>query len=167
MKPSSKQLIDSVAWSLQEKVVPVVDDKWAASTLRSVHCLLTHLSTRVELEGSMLFDDNRDLRGVLQAVMAQLDGAREPLADVRIRVAAVLVRHWRDEDAYPTVASLGEENEALRGAVDDLLKVLHRDDAGVDRSTANATVEALDGYTRRRLERDQPMFMPAFLSSNF
>lgn len=160
MQPSAKQLIESIDWSLQQRVVPLTADKWAASTLRSVHCLLLHLSTRVESEGQLLHDDNADARDVL----ARLRDAVPD--DCRRQIDDVLGRAWREADAYPTVASLNEENEALRGVVDRTL-VAARAGGGFDADARVTVVRELDGYVRRRLERDQPLFIPAFMASTF
>ena len=58
MRPSAKEIIDGVSWALDNQVAPVIDDKKAASSLRSIKGLLNHLSVRVEMEGHILNDDN-------------------------------------------------------------------------------------------------------------
>lgn len=167
MKPSARQLIEGIDWSLQQRVARATDDKWAASTLRSVHCLLLHLAARVELEGQLLFDDNRDARGALERVMGLLPATGAKLSAYRDEIAGVLARRWRDECAYPTVASMTDENDALRLVVDRLADVLHVDAALIPSDARVAALAEVDGYIRRRLEREQPMFMPAFLATNF
>jgi hypothetical protein len=164
MRPSARQLIEGIDWSLQNRVAPVTDDKWAASTLRSTHCLLQHLAARVDQEGQLLHDDNVDLRSVLGAVAVRLvDAAWAP---ERSRVEDALARAWRESGAYPTVATMNDENEFLRGVIDGLVVALHGvapDQQGV----ADGALADIDGYLTRRREREQPLFMPAFMSSNF
>lgn len=156
MRPSARQLIDSISWSLQEKVVPVTEDKWAASTLRSVRCLLEHLSQRVDVEGGLLFEDNRDARSTLDGVRASLAGNASGAADTTdpisawcAAVAAGLERTWRAPDEYPSVASLSDENHDLRRLVDEGIRVL-----------PTPARQELETYVRRRLARDQPLFAP-------
>jgi hypothetical protein len=156
MKPTAKQLLESITWSLDNKVAPVTDDKWAASTLRSVRCLLLHLATRVDLEGQLLFDDNADLREVLRRVEKSLS----PGSEWRRLIDDVLAAEWRPASAYPTVASMTEENDAMRSLVDRLLDALR----GTEDNTARAELEA---WIRRRLLSDQPLFIPAFMANNF
>lgn len=166
MRPSAKQLIDGIDWSLQHRVVPVTDDKWAASTLRSVHCLLQHLSVRVEAEGALLHEDNADLRRVLGDVR----GALEPTGrcdEACTDLDAVLARRWREDGDFPTVASMTEENDALRAAVDALLGSLHEPARADPEGVEVAALAMLDGYLQRRLQREQPLFVPAFLASTF
>jgi hypothetical protein len=155
MKPTAKQLVEGITWSLDTKVAPVVEDTWAQSTLRSVRCLLLHLSQRVEQEGQLLFDDNADLREVLRHVDDLLPAG----SDWRPVIDDVLSREWRPAGAYPTVVSMTEENDALRSVVEGLL-------SGDARGDGAARTE-LEGWARRRLLRDQPMFMPAFMANNF
>lgn len=166
MRPSARQLIEGIDWSLQNRVAPVTEDKWAASTLRSVHCLLQHLAARVEGEGRLLHDDNSDLRTVLTDVRGLL-GEGPQWQGARDAVTVQLDHHWREPGDYPTGESLAAENEALRGVVDRLLLDLHpvavRNPDGPE---AQALAE-IDAYIRRRLEREQPFFVPAFLSSTF
>jgi hypothetical protein len=164
MRPSARQLIEGIDWSLQNRVAPVTEDKWAASTLRSTHCLLQHLAVRVDQEGQLLHEDNADLRTVLGAVAARLTGA--PWARERSAVEAALARAWREAGAYPTVASMSDENESMRGVVDDLVSVLHGA-APDQRAVADGALGDVDAYLARRREREQPLFMPAFMASNF
>lgn len=91
----------------------------------------------------------------------------EPLWRHRLAPDQVLGRRWRDDGTYPTVASLTEENDALRTVVDDLLVWLHDADDSLDPKAPADVVAQLDAYVRRRLARDQPMFVPAFTSSAF
>lgn len=167
MLPTAKQLIGSVVWSLDERVAPLIDDKWGASTLRSLRCLLMHLSTRVEVEGQLLFDDNADLTGVSREIVAALSSATDDVAARRDQLAATNARTWRDAYAYPTVASMAAENDARREAIDRLLRVLATDNSGVDPVSRTTAVELIDAYLRRRLARDQPLFAPAFMASTY
>ena len=160
MRPSARELIEGVAWSLQEKVVPVTEDKWAASTLRSVRCLLEHLAQRVEVEGPLLFEDNLDARGTLANARRHLLGAaHEGIHEWCDQVAAGLAAPWRQPGEYPGVASLTGENDMLRELVDLGIRILHEAGAVTDSPRGQAR-EELDGYVRRRLARDQPMFSP-------
>lgn len=166
MRPSARQLIEGIDWSLTQRVVPVTEDRWAASTLRSIHCLLQHLAARVEQEGQLLHDDNADLRSVLGEVrdlLAGVDGWQRTCA----AVAAALERPWREAGGYPTVDSLAAENDALRGLVDDMVRELHLPARRAPEGVEARVLAGLDAYLGRRLQREQPLFVPAFLSSTF
>lgn len=167
MKPTAKQLIDSVTWSLDERVAPLIDDKWGSSTLRSVRCLLQHLSTRVDIEGQVLFDDNADLASTATEIVQSLASASGPLAERRDAFAEVGSRQWREPGAYPSIASMTEENDARRDALDQLLRALDPGEDGLEPEVRANVLGLADAYLRRRLQRDQPMFAPAFMASAF
>ena len=166
MRPSARQLIEGIDWSIQQRVVTATEDKWAASTLRSVHCLLQHLAVRVEQEGELLHNDNSDLRDALSQTQTLL-GTSVQWGEVCAVVSAELKLSWRSPSDYPSVKSLTAENEALRAAVDQLVRDLHPASREAPDGVEARALAVLDGYLERRLLREQPLFVPAFLSSTF
>ncbi len=168
MRPTSKELIDGIAWVLGTRVMPEVDDEWAQSSLRSVGCLLVHLSVRVAIEGQVLFEDNADLRETLGDSRECLLGViAEPWPGLRADIDAVLSREWREPDTYPSVASLGEENLALKELVDRLIVALHDQGDVVEPKTRRQLFKTTRAYLGRYLERERPMFFPAFQGTVF
>lgn len=161
MRPSSKQLLNSITWSLDQRVAPLLDDKWGLSTLRSVRCLIEHLGVRVESEGQVLFDDNADLN----TLAIELGPTPATQLDAGARFQTVCAQSWREIDVYPTLESLAEENDAKRTALESLIRQLDSPLAegltGVDE-----VLELIDAYLQRQLQRDQPMFLP-FMGSTF
>lgn len=165
MKPSAKSIIDGISWVLDNRVAPHATEAWAASSLRSISGLLKHLSARVELEGPLLAEDNADLRALLSGATTRLDGGS--LRTLKKEVTATLEREWRNPEAYPTVASLEEENEALNEHVERLIHVLHDDAAPID-AQARAKLEAeITDYLKRQRERERPLYVPAFTGPPF
>ncbi|MCZ7526587.1 MAG: hypothetical protein M5U14_09555 [Acidimicrobiia bacterium] len=145
---------------------PAVEDRWARSSLRSIRVLLDHLAQRVELEGSVLHDDVADLRVVLPDLADLVVGAHaEPWPAWRADLEHALDHPWRESGAYPTVASLAAEREALRDLADRALRALHG--ADVDPAVRAEGLDRLGTYLRRQLAREQPMFLPAFLAPSF
>ncbi len=158
MNPSVEQMLEAAQLALREHVAPTVTDQWAASALRSVDVILSHLQARAPVEGPMLFEDNADLAGVLAealglALEAQLAaGLRGFVAEV----AAV--------SGYPAVAELCALNIRGRGLVDEVLLACH----ALDGDTQAARVhEVLRGYLRRHVERERPFFFPVFIGRPF
>ena len=165
MRPSSKSIIDGISWVLDNRVAPHATEAWAASSLRSISGLLKHLSVRVELEGPLLAEDNADLRALLSDAMTHLDGGL--LRALKKDITATLEREWRAPEAYPTVASLEDENEALNDHVERLIHVLHDDAAPID-AQARAKLEAeVTDYLKRQRERERPLYVPAFTGPPF
>jgi len=64
--------MDAIVTALEEEVAPLVQDKWAASVLRSATQLLNHLSLRVDDDARVLIEDNKDVRYVLETVYRSL-----------------------------------------------------------------------------------------------
>ena len=160
MRPSAREIIEGIAWTLDNRVAPHATEPWAASSLRSIRGLLQHLAERVEVEGPLLADDNADLRAVLAGALGRLGGNGAAWQTLAPGIRAALERVWRDPAAYPTVASLSEENGALSALVERLIHALHAD--GLDDLARAATMAAVREYLARQAERERPLFLPAF-----
>ncbi len=165
MKPTTKQIIDGTSWVLDNRVAPEATEAWAASSLRSVRGLLQHLSVRVEREGPLLTEDNADMRALLSEAAARLADGGEAWRKLAPDARAALVREWRDPAAYPTIASLDEENEALSSLLERLIHALHAD--GLDDPRRSETHEAVRAYLARQSERERPLYAPAFTGPPF
>ena len=120
---------------------------------------------RVELEGPLLTEDNADLRVLLVNATPRLAG--ESLAVLKKDVTETLGREWRAPGAYPTVASLEAENEALNENLERLIHVLH-DGSSPLQADARAELQAqVTGYLERQRERERPLYVPAFTGPPF
>jgi hypothetical protein len=156
MRPTTPELIAAIIDSLEQQVAPHVQDKWAASALRSAAQLLRHLALRTERESAVLIEDNIDVRRVLEIVRPHL-GGRPPLAAAEAAVVRAL------SDAEPDahdVADLDARNESYQHAVGQLLA-----DPAV--RAESGTVEILRGYLHRRLEREHALYFPVFTAPPF
>jgi hypothetical protein len=145
MRPSSRQLIESIQWELETRVAPEVHGDWARSSLRSVAALLTHLAARVDVEVELLVADNADLRATVGEVAPLLDPT-----------AVVLPEPSRSH----LVTELVAENEALRELAELALRTF------LERGAADA-VDKVAGCLRRQLERERPLVTPAFTGPIF
>ncbi|MEY2925859.1 MAG: hypothetical protein RL367_336, partial [Pseudomonadota bacterium] len=113
MMPLSEQMLAAAQLALKEHVMPLVEDQWAASALRSVDVILQHLQARVPGEGPMLHADTRDLADMLGTVADALD------------VVAVIDPFRQEAQellaGYASVGELAALNCKGRQIVDDLL----------------------------------------------
>ncbi len=89
----------------------------------------------------------------------------EDNADLRALLADALGRLWYDPAAYPTIASLADENETLSGLVERLIHALHAD--GLDGPARTATEVAMRACLARQVERERPLYAPAFSGPPF
>jgi hypothetical protein len=154
MKPSVEQMLEAAQLALREQVAPLATDQRAASALRSVDVILSHLQARVPVEGPMLFEDNRDLAEVLaKAADLALDAKlRARLGEFAAEQAAM--------GEYPPVHALDDLNIKGRGLLDELLMFCHAHKEEVVHG-------ALRGYLERHLERERPFYFPVFVGRPF
>ena len=159
MRPTTVELLDSIAQALEEQVLPVVQDKWGASTLRSAMQLLRHLALRVPLEAGILAADNDDVRRILTLVGDRLS----QLGETELAAAAAAALSARSVDPLDVIAA-DAVNETYQGAVEMII-------AARDRlrtiDTPPQIHQTLVDYLQRRLDRERRMFVPVFLSPPF
>lgn len=160
MRPTTRELIEAVVSSLQRDVSPHLADKWGASALRSAVQLLNHLAVRVEKEQVVLIEDNADVRQVLLSIGERLTASQSRPAWCRAIEEALAAPQPATHDAV----GLGGCNEAFQGVVELLLhdrQALHAVPSGRDLHAD------LRSYLRRRLEREQGLYFPAFTGAPF
>jgi hypothetical protein len=159
MRPTTVELLESIAQALEDHVLPVVQDKWGASTLRSAMQLLHHLALRVPLEAGILAADNDDVRRILTLVGDRLS----ELGETDLAAAAAAALSARSVDPLDVIAA-DALNENYQGAVEMII-------AARDRlrtiDTAPQIHQTLVDYLQRRLARERGMFVPVFLSPPF
>ena len=159
MRPTTVELLESIAQALEDHVLPVMQDKWGASTLRSAMQLLHHLALRVPLEAGILAADNDDVRRILTLVGDRLS----ELGETDLAAAAAAALSARSVDPLDVIAA-DALNENYQSAVEMII-------AARDRlrtiDTAPQIHQTLVDYLQRRLARERGMFVPVFLSPPF
>jgi hypothetical protein len=159
MRPTSAELLATIAQELEDKVLPVMQDKWGASTVRSAMQLLRHLALRVPLEPRILAEDNQDARAALVLAHDRLSslGASD--------LAAAAADALSSPAADPLdVAAVDALNEKYLKAIEMIVAARDRLRLIDDPPNIHA---ALVDYLKRRLEREHGLFLPVFLSAPF
>ena len=159
MRPTTVELLESIARALENQVLPVVQDKWGASTVRSALQLLRHLALRVPLEARFLAADTDDARRTLTFVQEALRSCGQ--AELAGAAAAALAVGAPDP---LDVAAADGHNEAYLRAVETIIAARDRLRAA---HAPPQIHQALTEYLQRRLEREREMFIPVFLSPPF
>ena len=93
MRPRTDEILKSLFWTFEEYIAPEVTSAYAKSLVLTMNNLFRHVLLRVELEGDLLFEDNRDLRGVLAQIPEFIDQQGDvggALQDVQIEINALL-----------------------------------------------------------------------------
>ncbi|HTT83651.1 MAG TPA: hypothetical protein VMF67_09215 [Rhizomicrobium sp.] len=159
MKPGSVELLERIAETLDQTVLPALaDDKWAASAVRSATTLLHHLAKRIELEAPILLADNSDAKNVLAGIVihfrADMDAEIAGEIDGLIGDAAPIA----DYD----VTALDARNRRYQAAMARLL------DRGAVSSDRGSEIRGeLRAYFKRRSERERDMYFPSFTGPPF
>jgi hypothetical protein len=159
VRPTSAELLDSIAQALEDQVLPLIQDKWGASTLRSAMQLLRHLALRVPLEPRILAADNDDVRRILTLAHDRLT----QLGETDLAAAAAAALGPRAADPLDVVAA-DAQNETYLRAVESIVAARDRLRAVDGPPTIH---QSLIDYLQRRLERERAMFLPVFLSPPF
>jgi hypothetical protein len=153
------ELLESIAQALEDQVLPVMQDKWGASTLRSAMQLLRHLALRVPLEPRILAADNDDVRKVLALARERLT----QLGETGLAAAAAVALGPGPADPLDVVA-VDALNETYLRAVETIVAARDR----LRPLDPGQTIhQSLTDYLQRRLERERDMFLPVFLSAPF
>ena len=160
MRPSTKELLDSIAEALDTRVAPTVTNPWAASSLRSIGTLLNHLSVRVESELTILAEGNADLREVLADVCDRLGGRATPSRpSMRADLEALLMEmDAGSSEAVATVALLEEASSALNEQLHRLVQVVHDDRDALGGELHGELLASIRGYFARQREREAPLY---------
>jgi hypothetical protein len=121
MRPGSGELLDAIADALDRQVLPAVEDRWAASTLRSAVQLLRHLALRVECEPQLLPQQAAALRKTLRVVEPMLTAPG--LSDLRAGINSALQR-----PSAPTqdLVALDVEIDSLQRAAEAVIAARDR-----------------------------------------
>lgn len=166
MRPRTDEILKSLLWTFDEWIVPDVTTPYAKSLTLTMGNLLRHVILRVELEGDLLFEDNRDLRAVLGEVGGFIEGLKpvpDGLSGTGAEIAAALGQEYHGGDVYPSVARLVEEATALRWVLVHAIDALQgARDALSDDSAYLAARQAIRDYLGRQLDREGTMIEPAF-----
>ncbi len=160
MRPSTKELLESIAEALDRRVAPTVTDPWAASSLRSIGTLLNHLSVRVESELTILAEGNADLREVLADACDRLEGRATPSRpSMRADMEELLLgMDSRGTDGVATVALLEEASRALNEQTERLVRVVHEDRGSLGDGVHEELLGSLRRYFERQREREAPLY---------
>jgi len=160
MRPTSSELLEAVAAALEGQVAPAVQDKWAASTLRSAVQLVKHLAVRVADEHRIIDEDNADAAQVLTAIAPRLAG--DPAVATLHAVVGRALQDGGDERLHDATRAAAR-NDAYQAAIE--LLVRNRD---LVRTSAGAAVhDELRAYLRRRLSREQHLYFPSLTGPPF
>ncbi len=164
MRPRTDEILRSLLWTFDEWIEPETTTPFARSLALTMGNLMRHVILRVELEGDLLFEDNRELRQLLARIAGYAQGEDRGLAALGDRISGALAARYWGGDVYPSVARLVEEATALRWALTDAIRELQARRARLGESQDYRDVRRdIRDYLGRQLDREGKMIEPAFV----
>jgi hypothetical protein len=165
MRPYPDEILRSIRHSLDEVVIPAVDDAWARYVAKAMGKMLEHLELRWLHEADLLLEDTRELHDLFVTLEKRLAAERNP--HVTEGVAAALRPVLSDPDARdvpaPSVAELTKRNERYRADLIDVIATL--DDLADTAPDLEARLrEDVRRFLRREIDRDNTIARPTFMS---
>ena len=148
MRPTSTDTLEAILATFETYVAPDVTDEYAASLALTIGQLLRSVLVRIEQEGEALFADNAELRALLEWASPQLAPETERAVRDALESSPIAA------GTYPSVARLMVEADALRGALDTVIRAVDDPQHPV-RAGGRA-------YLTHQLERQAPWLLDAF-----
>ena len=129
-KPSIGDLLNGVAASLRESVLPEIPTGPTRRQIQAAISIIRRVSLIWDKTGPYLYADNKDIEETLLQVSAILDraeadGSGAGLEPLRQRLHAALDQQGATGVEYPSPAVLGARNVELQGLLVDVQEALH------------------------------------------
>lgn len=168
MRPSSDELLASLRYSLTTTILPTVEDRWARYVATAMDLVLEHLQLRLAGETSSLTEDSADMAAVLAgiadttAVLGREGDARRQ--EFAASLGKVLPAPGGPAPTADDLAGLTAQNERLRAAVVEVMRVVDTADDGGGVPELEDLRERIYQLVRRQTDRNTALVQPLFMS---
>ena len=164
MRPTQRDLLATLRTSLNDTLLPAIEDRWARYVANAMDLVLQHLELRVAGEADALAEDSADMASTLGVVVQRAARAAQDDAAAADRWAALA-------DLVPAAATVGtslasatDRNERLRGAVVDVLRWLDENESEVEATVVSELRDTVHQMIRRQMDRMSTLVEPLFMS---
>ncbi|MFB7222742.1 hypothetical protein [Streptomyces sp. NPDC056227] len=167
MRPSPDQLLASLRLSLNETLLPKVEDRWARYVGTAMDLVIQHLQLRLAGEMDALDEDSADMAAVLAAIggrAAALGAQTEGTAGSRWAELAELLPSPADGAHDHDLGDATARNERLRGAVVAVMRWLDEAGAQGESPAVREMRDEVHQLVRRQVDRTKPLVAPLFMS---
>lgn len=157
MRPAQSDLLATLRTSLNDTLLPAIEDRWARYVANAMDLVLQHLELRHRGEHEALAEDSADMATTLAHVVqraADAGPAWEGLAAIVPDAGTI----------PPALTAATEHNERLRAALIEAIHWLDAHEPDLDRATVAEVRDALMRLVRRQLDRVIPFVEPLFMS---
>jgi hypothetical protein len=169
-KPSIGDLLDGVATSLRESVLPEIPAGPTRRQIQAAISIIRRAALVWDKTGPYLHADNKDIEETLRQACSMLEraesnGSGADLKPLRQKLHAALDQRGDPDVEYPSPAALGARNVELQALLVELQLTLHgpsSPESGGRLESAERTeiVTMLRGLFRRMLQRELQVTSP-------
>jgi hypothetical protein len=170
VRPTQEELLATLRTSLNDTLVPAIEDRWARYVATAMDLVLQHLALRVVGEADTLAEDSADMAQTLAAVAnraATAGRAAEGQGDPAGAAAWEELARTATASTAPAAGPLPAATAANEGLRADVVAVL----AWLDSTGSAVPGSALDGLRdevhrliRRQTDRMNELVRPLFMS---
>jgi hypothetical protein len=170
VRPSPEELIATLRASLNDTLVPAIEDRWARYVATAMDVVLQHLALRVAGEADILAEDSVDMAHTLAAVADRAASAGRAAED---RGDAAVATTWEElariasgptELLNGPLATATAANERLRADVVTVLGWLDRSESQLEDAAVADLRHEVCQLIRRQTDRNNTLVRPLFMS---
>jgi hypothetical protein len=170
VRPTQEELLATLRVSLNDTLVPAIEDRWARYVATAMDLVLQHLSLRVTGEHATLSEDGADMAAVLAGLTRRAaDAGRAAEQAGRHDAAAAweslaLIAGRTPRPAGTTLAAQTRHHEQQRATVVDALRWLDSAEGVVDDVVRATSSDDLHHLVRRQTDRMTEIVRPLFMA---
>lgn len=167
MIPTSSEIFMGMKWSLENEIAPLLDNPRAQSSVRCMLMLLDHLILRVDSEGPVLDQDNRDILQTLEKIaewlkQTRLSHTHPEIGNLITEIETTSSEQTSPKEHVPAISVLLEVNTSLKGLFLRVIKVVETHRETVPLEVSDQCKREIDKLLRQQLDRDYNWIEPAF-----
>jgi hypothetical protein len=157
VRPAPLDLLATLRTSLNDTLLPAIEDRWARYVANAMDLVLQHLELRLAGELDALAEDSADMATSLAAVVQRGAAAADGWEGLGALVPEA-------GTAPSPLAEATAHNERLRAVVVDVIQWLDAHEDRLDPAAVADVRDELMQLVRRRLDRATAFVEPLFMS---
>ena len=157
MRPAPLDLLATLRTSLNDTLLPAIEDRWARYVANAMDLVLQHLELRLAGELDALTEDSADMAATLADVVQRAAAAGAGWEGLGALVPQA-------GTAPSPLAESTAHNERLRGVVVGAIHWVDDHEAELDTEAVAQVREALMRLVRRQLDRVTTFVEPLYMS---
>lgn len=157
MRPAPIDLLATLRTSLNDTLLPTIEDRWARYVANAMDLVLQHLELRLAGEADALTEDSADMAATLAAVVQRAAAAGADWEGLGALVPEA-------GTAPSPLAEATTHNERLRAVVVDVIGWLDEHETRLDPAVVGEVRDTVMQLVRRQLDRTTAFVRPLYMS---